>query len=1009
MQLAFSLVSILALQFSLGPAAAGAIRAAPPPAWAESSEPGEFAVIAGIVVDLAGRPVGGARVSIAGTQALATTGQDGKFRLDAAEGAEVVLSVVAIGYRPLTQRVRVGEVNLRLTLTDAVINLEEVVVTGTTAATQRKQLGNAVATISAADALQIAPPGSLGQLLNGRAAGVTVQPRSGFVGSGPRIKVRGAATFFLGTEPLIYIDGVRADSRASTTSGYDMGGRNAETVNRLNDINPEDIESIEIIRGPAAATLYGTEASNGVVQVITKKGQAGAKPEFEVTTRQGANWFRNPEGRLPDVYSRDAAGAIVNLNILEREAAAGRPFFRTGYSRGYTANVRGGTDQIQYFGSVGWDDDEGVEPTNTADRFSSRLNLGLTPSNKLQINASLGLSSGRIDIPWSDNLFSMLYADASLLDTPYRGFFEAPPEVYWRNVETRQDYRRSTFSIDATHRIRPWLTQRLRAGLDLANEDNKALNRRMNDEDGQFFGLDVRLGSIRQERVASTNRTVDYNISATAKLRPDLVSTTTFGAQYFRRRLQAVNSIGLEFPASGVETVSAAAVRRGSEDFEENATVGVFGQGQLAWKDRFFLTAAVRGDDNSAFGRDYDFVVYPKVGLSWAISEEPFWPKGFAERFRIRAAYGAAGQQPSTFAAVQTYRPVTGGDGGSSISRGSFGNANLKPERSRELELGFEGAFLKDRIGVDVSFYRKVTSDAILLLPVAPSAGFTGSQFVNAGEILTRGIEAQLTGQVIDKQNVKWALGLNISKNDSKVQSLGGADFVAQDVWSGFKVGYPVSSYFQRRVVSATRTSSGEIENILCDAGPGAAPVPCANAPRQFMGRQVPKVEGAVTTDLLLFGRLRFYGMIDFKRGHRLWSADNAVFCLYLPRCRENYYPDEFDAVRLAYVQTADDAFVEPWIQDAGFFKLRELSLSYTLPERVARLVSGKRATLTVAGRNLAQWGTKYWGWDPEAYAEFARAYPQPFGTQDNLRATNADISTLPPLAQFMVTLRVAF
>ncbi|MBM4189026.1 MAG: SusC/RagA family TonB-linked outer membrane protein, partial [Gemmatimonadetes bacterium] len=971
------LVTILLLQLSLGPAAGATAGAATPSVGAAPFSPSVFAVVAGVVVDAAGRPVVGARVSIVGTQTVATTGQDGKFRLDAADGAEVVLSVVAIGYRPLTQRVRAGETNLRLTVSEAVINLEELVVTGTTAATQRKQLGNAVATISTADALQIAPPGSLGQLLNGRAAGVTVQPRMGFIGSGPRIKVRGTATFFLGTEPLIYIDGIRADSRASTTDGYEMGGRNSGMISRLNDINPEDIESVEIIRGPAAATLYGTEASNGVVQIITKKGQAGARPEFEVTTRQGANWFRNPEGRLPDLYSLDASGNIVNLNILEVERAEGRRFFTTGSSRGVSANVRGGTDLIQYFGSVGWDDDEGVEPTNTATRFSSRLNLGLTPSDKFQVNASLGLASGRTDLPWSDNLFSMFYADASLLDTPYRGFFEAPPEVYWRNIESRQDYRRSTIAFDATHRIRPWLTQRLRAGLDLANEDNKALNQRMSDEDGQFFGLDVRLGSIRQERIASSNRTVDYSISATAKLRRDLTSTATFGAQYFRRRLHAVNSLGREFPARGVSTVSAAAVRQGFEDFEENATVGLFGQGQFGWKDRVFVTAAVRGDDNSAFGTDYDFVVYPKVGFSWAISEEPFWPKGFAERFRFRAAYGAAGQQPSTFAAVQTYRPVTGGSGGASISRGSIGNANLKPERSRELEVGFEGAFVKDRIGVDVSYYRKTTSDAILLLPVPPSLGYTGSQFVNAGKILTKGIEAQLTGQVIDKQNLKWSLGLNISNNDSRILDLGGADFVSQDVWSAFKVGFPVSSYFQRRIISATRNSAGEVENILCDAGPGAAPVSCANAPRQFMGRQVPKVEGAFSSDLLLFGRLRFFGLIDFKRGHKLWSADNSVSCLYLPRCRENYYPDEFDAVRLAYVSFADDAYVEPWIQPAGFFKLRELSVAYTLPDRVARLVSGKRATLTVAGRNLAQWGTKkYWGFDPESYAEFATSYP---------------------------------
>ncbi|MFN0181920.1 MAG: SusC/RagA family TonB-linked outer membrane protein [Gemmatimonadales bacterium] len=965
----------------------------------------ELAVIAGAVVNARGRPVVGARVSIVGTPTAGTTDRDGRFRLEAAEGAEVVLSVVAIGYRPLTQRVRAGNENLRLTLSEMVINLEEVVVTGTTEATQRRQLGNAVATVQVSDAVQLSSATTVGQLLNSRAAGVTIQPRMGFVGSGPRIKVRGASTFYLGSEPIIYVDGIRADGRTSAAAS--LGGRNSEMVSRLNDFNPEDIESIEIIRGPAAATLYGTEASNGVVQIITKKGHSG-RAEFELITRQGANWFQNPEGRLPDLYSRNAAGQAVTLNILEREGAAGRPFFSTGHSQGYSVNLRGGSDLVQYFGSLGWDDDEGVEPTNTANRFSSRINVTATPTPKLNINAGLGLSRGKVLLPFSNNIFSMYYADASLVDTPRRGFFLAPPEVYWRNYEFQHDYRRSTFSLDATHRTLPWLTQRLRAGLDLTNEDDKNLNRRMSLDDGQFFGLAARLGSIRQDRTAASNRTLDYSVTGTARPTQQLGLTTTFGAQYFRRSLQRVIAQGQEFPASGVTTVSSAAIRQAFEDFEESSTVGLFLQQQVAWKDRLFLTAAVRGDDNSAFGKNYDFVVYPKVGLSWAVSEESFWPRGFAERFRLRAAFGAAGQQPSTFAAVQSYRPVTAGNGSASVSTGSIGNPDLKPERSQELELGFEGAFLKDRIGVDVSYYRKTTKDAILLLPVPPSLGFTGAQFVNAGEILTSGIEASLTGQVIDKQNLQWTLGLNISNNNSEVKSLGGVDFLATGGLSGFRVGFPVSSYMQRRVVSATIDANGRAQNIMCDGGPGQAPMGCATAPRLYMGRMVPKTEGAFTSELQLFGRLRLFGMLDFKRGHTLWDTDYAVRCRFLPRCRENYFPDEFDAVTRAYIQLSDDAFVEPYLRDASFFKLRELSLGYTLPDRVARMVGGRRASITIAGRNLALW-TNYTSFDPESFDEWLPPGQPGFGAGDNLRTENSDISTLPQLAMFVATIRVTF
>ncbi|MSR03379.1 MAG: SusC/RagA family TonB-linked outer membrane protein [Gemmatimonadetes bacterium] len=1012
MRLALPLLSFMLLQAAEGSATAmaalrGVTARAPTAAVTGPSALTELAVIAGAVVNAAGRPVAGARVSIVGTATTGTTDRDGRFRLEAGGGAEVVLSVAAIGYRPLTQRVRVGNENLRLTLSELVINLEEVIVTGTTEATQRKQLGNAVATVQVSDELQFAAASNLGQLLNSRAAGVTIQPRMGFVGAGPRLKVRGAGTFYLGSEPIIYVDGIRADGRAS--SGGSLGGRNSEMVSRLNDFNPEDIESIEIIKGPAAATLYGTEASNGVVQIITKKGRSG-KAEFEITSRQGANWFQDPEGRLPVLYSKDKSGNPVTLNILEVENAAGRPFFKTGHAQGYALNLRGGTDLIQYFGSLGWDDDEGVEPTNRANRFSSRLNLTVTPTDKLNINAGLGLTRGRVDIPFSNNIFSMYYAEANLLDTPRRGFFLAPPEVYWRNYQFRQDFRRSTFSLDVTHRTRPWLTQRLRTGLDLTNEDDKNLNKRMSLADGQFFGLAARLGSVRQDRTAVSNRTVDYSLTATMKPAQSLGLTTTFGAQYFRRSLQRVIAQGQEFPAPGVTTVSSAAIRQGFEDFEESATVGLFVQQQVAWKDRVFLTAAVRGDDNSAFGKNYDVVIYPKVGLSWAVSEESFWPKGFAERFRLRAAFGAAGQQPSTFAAVQSYRPVTGGNGASSVSTGSIGNPDLKPERSEELELGFEAAFLKDRIGVDVSYYRKTTADAILLLPVPPSLGYTGFRFSNAGEILTKGLEVALTGQVIDKQNLKWTLGLNFSDNDSEVKSLGGAEFLGTGGLSGFRVGFPVGSYMQRRVVSATKDPAvaGRVRDILCDGGPGKAPMSCADAPRLYMGRMTPKVEGAFTSEWQLFGRLRLYGMVDFKRGHRLWDTDMAVRCRFLPRCRENFYPNEFDAVTLAYIQLSDDAFSEPYLADASFFKLRELSLGYTLPDRLANMVGGRRATITIAGRNLALW-TKYTSFDPESYDEHLAPGTSFFGAGDNLRVENSDISTLPQLAQFIATIRIVF
>jgi TonB-linked SusC/RagA family outer membrane protein len=965
------------------------------------------ATVAGVVVDARARPVSGARVSVSGTSAVSVTDRDGRFRLDNVSGTEVTLAVAAIGYRPLTVTVTAGRESLRITMTEMPVNLEEVVVTGTTGATQRRQLGNSIATLQASEITEIAPVKNVGQMLNARAAGVVIQPRTGLVGSGPRVKIRGNSTFFLNDQPLIYIDGVRADSRTATTN-TSMGGRNSEMVSRLNDFNPEDIESIEIIRGPAAATLYGTEASNGVVQIITKKGRADARPEVEASVRGGANWFMNPEGRLPKLYSRDAGGQVVSFNILEREASQGRHMFQTGPSQGYAGSVRGGGQTLQYYGSLSYDDEEGVEPTNSSSRFSSRLNLAVTPASKFEVNVGLATTQGEVNIPNSSSMFSMFYADAAQLNTPRRGFSSAPPEVYWRNYRNTQDYRRTTLSVDGTHRPTTWLTQRLRTGVDFTNENNTALVMRMTAEDGQFFGAAARLGSIREERITAANYTVDYSATATASVSKSLASTTSVGVQYFRRRLESVVATGTEFPTRGVTTVSSAAIRLGFQDTEANATAGVFVQEQLAWKNRLFLTAAVRGDDNSAFGEDFNLVLYPKVGLSWAVSDEPFAKVPFVDRLRLRAAYGASGQQPSTFAAVRTYRPVTGGTGTGSITTSSVGNPNLKPERGEELEVGFEASLFRERVGLDFTYYDKRTNDAILLLAVRPSLGFTGQQFINAGSIRNRGVELLATGLVVDGRNTKWTLGLNLSTNSNEVTDLGGADFLAQDIWSGFKVGYPVGSYFQRRIVAADLSPTGVAQNLRCDGGPelNHQPVTCDVAPRVFMGRQTPKVEGAISSEVLLFGRLRLYGLVDFKRGHRLWNADHSVACRLLPRCRENFFPQEFDPITLAYVQLADDQYVEPYLGNASFFKLRELSIGYALPERLAAKVGAKRATITVAGRNLHTWAN-WFTFDPESFDEFA--FATGFGNTENLRPTNADISTIPQLAQFIATVRVVF
>ncbi|HET7241092.1 MAG TPA: TonB-dependent receptor plug domain-containing protein, partial [Gemmatimonadales bacterium] len=298
--------------------------------------------LAGTVVSAAtALPLDGARVTIDGTPLVQTTDADGRFSFPDVPGTRVTIRIVRIGYQPVAAEVAVGATDLRLTLREATVQLDELVVTGQPEGTERRAVGNSIATIDAPAALELSGSGDVGNLINGRAPGVTLIPGSGRVGAGPTITVRGLGSLSLNSQPLLYIDGVRVTNDVATGPSSIAGGGN---VSRLNDIAPEDIESIEIIKGPAAATIYGTEASNGVIQVITKKGRPGARPQVNLTMKQGTNWFQDPEGRMPTNFASDGAGGILTWDPVDQENARGTPIWTNGHTQSYNASVSGGSE-----------------------------------------------------------------------------------------------------------------------------------------------------------------------------------------------------------------------------------------------------------------------------------------------------------------------------------------------------------------------------------------------------------------------------------------------------------------------------------------------------------------------------------------------------------------------------------------------------------------------------------------------------------------------------------------
>jgi TonB-linked SusC/RagA family outer membrane protein len=957
----------------------------------------ETVVSGRVVAEQSLEPLTGAQVVVAGTGLGTLTDAQGRFRIqvDQPVGTELPLRVMMLGYRTATPTVRVGQTDVRVSLAQSAIELDEIVVTGTPGQAQKRSIGNVVSQVKAAEVVEKAPIQDVQQLLSNRVAGVVTLPGSGNVGTGSVTRVRGVSSLSLSNEPLIYVDGVRLNNDPSGGPNIRQGRQ----VNRLNDINPNDIESIEVIKGPAAATLYGTEASNGVIQIITKSGRQG-KPVLDVTMKQGVNWMMNLDEKIPTVFSRDrATGELLSVNLYEQEVAAGRDPFQAGPIQEYGASLRGGTDQVRYYVSADYEDTEGIVHYNWQNKLTTRGNVDLLLSDELEVSANAGFVTGETRFAQAAAGWGVwdqfVWGSPARLNTRTRGFLRATPEVAGE-IESFANIDRFMGGFQVNYRPTEWLAQRLTLGLDNGDETNSILFPRHPEGANYFFG-GRSLGWRSVERRKSIYTTFDYSATGTFNLGSDFSSATSAGVQYYSKRFENVDALGQQFPAPSVKSVGGAAVTFAGEDIIENKTLGAYVQEQLSYDNRLFLTAAVRGDDNSAFGENYDFVMYPKLSASWVVDEEPFWRESFLSTLRLRGAWGRAGQQPDVFAAIRLYDPSTGPGDVSVLTPQAIGNPDLAPEVGEELELGFDAGLLDGRVGVNFTYYDQRTHDAIVRKQVSPSVGFPGFQFVNVGELHNWGTELEVTAFVLQREKLGWELSLNVGTNNNEVVDLGDLPAISFGGEQQHREGFPIGAIFYKRIVQAELGPDGRPINVLCADGEGGS-LPCSEAPRVFWGTPTPTWQGAVSSTLTLFENLRLYGMVDFRGGHMIQYGDiNASHTTFRNSRAINVGEDP---ILLAYDRLGlTDA---TGFMDAGFAKLREISGTYTLPSQWSGKIGASAASITVAGRNLAT----LWVAQEDI---FGHPIPDPEVRTPGSNLSSYVQTVLPPFSQFVTTVRLSF
>ena len=966
---------LLKLTSALAPLGLALMLAVPPPVTAQDGN-----ILGTVSGERTLRPLSGALVELPALNRSTFSDTNGRFLFVGVRQAEVTVRVSILGYRTVEQVVRLNQPDVRIAMPEVAFELNELVVTGTAGGTTRRSIGNVVTQVKASETLELAPISNIQSLLNARAPNVVVTPGTGMVGSGSQIRIRGSSSFSLSSAPLLVVDGVRADNAQSTGPSVQAFG--SSVVSRINDFNPEDIESIEIIKGPAAATLYGTEASNGVIHIITKKGREGSAA-WSLSVKQGRNFFMNSLDRTPTNYWRNpATNTVESVNLARSEDARGTPLYRNGEVQNYALSLSGGTAEVRYYAAADWDTEQGAQWDNEQRRGSARLNLNLIPTPKLDVALNMGYTSGRTDlsceagcggVTWA-SYFSTPARNQGTITPDPRGARSWAPEVYYE-PNWWQDLARFTGSLQVNHRPTTWFSQRLTMGLDDVREDNVTLYAKT---PLYLEWSPTARGSKTVSRRDIINRTLDYAGTFNFSVNPDLSSSTSFGAQYYGRQGEFVTAVGNDFAVPGLSVINAASETFGFETYTDNVTVGVYVQQQFSWKDRIFATAAIRADDNSAFGENFDLVYYPKASATWVLSEEPFWNADWVSSMRLRSAYGMAGQQPGAFDALRTYSPVPGPNDVSTVTPSSVGNAGLGPEKGSEFEAGFEAGFLDDRLGVDFGVYRQVTSDAILLRPVAPSTGFPGSRFINIGKIKNQGFEMVLRGAPIVRPNFKWDATFSISQNKSEVLSLTDEEdriVVSSAFGVEHRVGYPLGAWFHRRVVSAEFNANGTHikSSMLCDDANGGT-TPCysgntAIAPFVYLGTGEPQHEGTFGSTFTIGERFRIYGLMDFKTGFKKWDHVTRVRCALFNTCIENADPVNHttadNGARLASYQTGA-VFGAEYIRDSSFLRLREVSLSYIIPEHQLRHIGAKRATVNLGARNLHTW-SPWTGMDPEA------------------------------------------
>lgn len=951
--------------------------------------------VTGTVQDNGGQALAGAQIAVEGTSIGVLSNESGRFLLNNVPAGDHDITVVLLGYATATQSVTVrdGETVVRdFVLGLVALSMDEIVVTAT-GEQRRREIGNAVTKLETAMLTEVAPVTSFQELLQGRASGVSVIPSDGTVGTGARIRIRGISSATLSPDPLVYVDGIRVNSGSPSLGGDQYIGGGEPSF--FNDLNPEEIESVEIVKGPSAATLYGTQAANGVIWITTKRGTAGP-PRWNIWIEQGMS--QDP-AEYPGIYYSEGRGAngqtrpclpmqqamgVCTIEQLYTRNLLTEPEYspiKNGHRQQYGAQVSGG-NTVRYFVSAEFENETGVvqmpeisreflyeergtteipekqlQP-NELSKINFRANLTADVRENMELNVSMGLVKSDVYFPQTGDNLEGIYGTAIFgtanpnAPSPF-GF--APPDQNFAHIVWRETDR-FTNSGRLNWRPTDFVTAHATVGMDYTGYSDESFN-----APGQGCAIcgQQRQGIRAIDSFTQYKYSVDLGGSTNFDITDQISSRSSIGAQYNEDLLEGTLNSAAVFPPGG-QSIDAGATKNSGEITVETKTVGSYFEQQFGWNDQLYVTGAMRVDQNSAFGEGFEEAWYPKASVSFITLDNP--NATWVSSLRLRGAFGQSGLQPDANAALRYLLPVTSsilvGDQSASqpsVTIGGLGNIELRPERSTEYEGGFDATVLGNRVDVQFTYYQKSTTDALVNRELPGSLGATQTRVENLGEVTNQGIEVNIDARIVERDDLSWSIGITGAKNSNELVELGEGVTPIQGFGYKQAVGFPLYGLWWPRLESWEDANGDGIivpsEVVVTDTA-------------VFNGSTIPTQNLQVATSLsLLNDRVEIGGLVDYQGGFVSHNVNTLFQCAFVQNCRDLNDPDaplEAQAKAVAGAR-AFGAYAE----DASFVKIREAHLRLNTPREWAQRIGARTASVILTGRNLFTF-TNFTSWDPE-------------------------------------------